>query len=59
MMGGLAPETVAAACDGSLERLGTTASTVLPAPDDESVALADSLGAIRRAVKAGKVRAIG
>lgn len=60
MMGGLKPETVAAACDASLERLGTdTIDLYYQHQDDQNVPLAESLGAFDALVKAGKIRAIG
>jgi aryl-alcohol dehydrogenase-like predicted oxidoreductase len=60
MMAGLAPDTVAAACEGSLKRLGIdTIDLYYHHKDDPSVPLADSLGAFDALVKAGKVRAVG
>ena len=60
MMAGLAPDEVARACDASLERLGVvTIDLYYQHKDDESVPLADSLGAFRRLVDQGKIRAIG
>jgi aryl-alcohol dehydrogenase-like predicted oxidoreductase len=60
MMGGLAPETIARACDASLERLGVEVIDLYyQHTDDAGVPLADSLGAFDRLVEAGKVRAIG
>ncbi|MGI8704938.1 MAG: aldo/keto reductase [Sphingomicrobium sp.] len=57
---GLAPDKIAAACDSSLERLGADCIDVYyQHKDDESVPLADSLGAFDRLVEAGKIRAIG
>ena len=59
-MAGLAPDTIASACDASLARLGIeTIDLYYQHKDDEKVPLADSLGAIDALVKAGKVRAIG
>lgn len=59
-MGGLAPDTIASACNASLARLGIeTIDLYYQHKDDETVPLADSLGAIDALVKAGKVRAIG
>ena len=59
-MSGLAPETIATACDASLDRLGTdTIDLYYHHKDDPNVPLADSLGAMDRLVKAGKVRAVG
>lgn len=57
---GLAPDTIAAACDASLQRLGIeTIDLYYHHKDDPKVPLAESLGAMDRLVKAGKVRAIG
>jgi aryl-alcohol dehydrogenase-like predicted oxidoreductase len=57
---GLAPDKIAAACDASLRRLGIDRIDLYyQHKDDESVPLADSLGAFERLVEAGKVRAIG
>ena len=57
---GLAPGVVAEACDASLERLGVESIDLYyQHKDDESVPLADSLGAFERLVEAGKIRAIG
>jgi aryl-alcohol dehydrogenase-like predicted oxidoreductase len=59
-MAGLAPETIAPACDASLARLGVeTIDLYYQHKDDENVPLADSLGAFDTLVKAGKIRAIG
>ena len=58
-MGGLKPETIASACEGSLRRLGTEIDLYYQHKDDESTPLADSLGAMDALAKAGKVRAIG
>jgi aryl-alcohol dehydrogenase-like predicted oxidoreductase len=60
MMAGLAPGTVAAACDASLARLGIDCIDLYyQHKDDEGVPLADSLGAFDRLKRAGKIRAIG
>ena len=60
MMAGLSPDTVAAACDGSLARLGVeTIDLYYQHKDDTGVPLADSLGAFDRLVKAGKIRSVG
>ncbi len=57
---GLASDVIAAACDASLERLGIEAIDLYYChKDDEAVALEDSLGALDRLVRQGKVRAIG
>jgi len=57
---GLAPDKIAAACDASLGRLGIDRIDLYyQHKDDESVPLADSLGAFERLVEAGKVRSIG
>src|SRR3990170_2296808 len=46
MMAGLKPETIAAACDASLQRLGIDCIDLYyQHKDDESVPLSDSLGA--------------
>src|SRR6476661_4904785 len=59
-MAGLAPDTIAPACDGSLERLGVeTIDLYYQHKDDEGVPLADSLGAFDALARAGKIRAIG
>jgi aryl-alcohol dehydrogenase-like predicted oxidoreductase len=59
-MAGLTPETIAPACEASLERLGVeTIDLYYQHKDDENVPLADSLGAFDALVKAGKIRAIG
>jgi aryl-alcohol dehydrogenase-like predicted oxidoreductase len=60
MMGGLSPATIEAACDASLNRLGVDAIDLYyQHKDDESVPLAESLGAFDRLAKVGKIRAIG
>jgi aryl-alcohol dehydrogenase-like predicted oxidoreductase len=57
---GLAPETIAAACEASLRRLGIeTIDLYYHHKDDPNVPLADSLGAMDALVKGGKVRAVG
>lgn len=57
---GLAPDKIAAACDASLGRLGIDRIDLYyQHKDDESVPVADSLGAFERLLEAGKVRAIG
>lgn len=57
---GLAPDKIAAACDSSLERLGVDCIDLYyQHKDDDTVPLADSLGAFDRLVEAGKIRAIG
>ena len=59
-MSGLAPATIAAACDASLDRLGIERIDLYyQHKDDDGVPLADSLGAFDVLVKAGKVRATG
>ncbi|MBV9528316.1 aldo/keto reductase [Sphingomonas sp.] len=56
---GLAPAVIEAACEASLRRLGIeTIDLYYQHKDDESVSLADSLGAMDKLVKAGKVRAL-
>jgi aryl-alcohol dehydrogenase-like predicted oxidoreductase len=60
LMAGLAPETIAPACEASLRRLGIdTIDLYYHHKDDPDVGLADSLGATDALVKAGKVRALG
>jgi aryl-alcohol dehydrogenase-like predicted oxidoreductase len=57
---GLAPEAIDKACDGSLKRLGIDCIDLYyQHRDDEAVPLAESLGAMDRLVKSGKVRALG
>ncbi|WP_294120602.1 aldo/keto reductase [Sphingomonas sp.] len=57
---GLAAETIAPSCEASLRRLGAeTIDLYYQHKDDESVPLADSLGAYDALVRQGKVRAIG
>jgi aryl-alcohol dehydrogenase-like predicted oxidoreductase len=57
---GAAPAYVKAACDASLQRLGTDVIDLyqLHAPD-ASVPIADTLGALEELVQAGKVREVG
>lgn len=57
---GLAPETIRAAADASLQRLGTGHIDLYQAhADDASVPLEETLGAFSRLIEQGKVRAIG
>jgi aryl-alcohol dehydrogenase-like predicted oxidoreductase len=57
---GLAPETIRAAADASLQRLGTDHIDLYQAhADDASVPLEETLGAFSRLIEQGKVRAIG
>lgn len=57
---GLSSENIAAAVDGSLERLGTDVIDLYQAhEDDASVPLEATLGAFGRLIEQGKVRAIG
>jgi len=59
-MAGLAPETIAPACDSSLRRLGIEQIDLYyQHKDDEGVPLADSLGEFDLLAKAGKIRSIG
>ena len=59
-MSGLAPETIAAACDASLQRLGVDCIDLYyQHKDDDSVPLADSLGAFDALRRAGKISATG
>jgi aryl-alcohol dehydrogenase-like predicted oxidoreductase len=60
MDGGLAPDTIAAACDASLRRLGIDCIDLYyQHKDDEGVPLADSLGAFERLREAGKIGETG
>jgi aryl-alcohol dehydrogenase-like predicted oxidoreductase len=57
---GLSPAYIAAACDDSIQRLGTDRIDLYQAHvDDPDVPIADVLGAFARLIDAGKVRAIG
>jgi aryl-alcohol dehydrogenase-like predicted oxidoreductase len=57
---GLAPATIAAACDASLQRLGVEAIDLYYAhKDDAATPLEETLGAFDALMRAGKVRAIG
>jgi aryl-alcohol dehydrogenase-like predicted oxidoreductase len=59
-MAGLSPETVAAACDASLQRLGVDCIDLYyQHQDDQNVPLSDSLGAFDALRRAGKIRATG
>ena len=59
-MSGLAPATITAACDASLQRLGVdTIDLYYQHKDDESVPLADSLGRFDELKRSGKIRAVG
>jgi aryl-alcohol dehydrogenase-like predicted oxidoreductase len=59
-MAGLAPDTIGPACDASLARLGIDVIDLYyQHKDDETVPLAESLGAFDVLVKAGKIREIG
>jgi len=59
-MAGLAPATIAPACDASLARLGVeTIDLYYQHKDDETVPLADSLGVFDELKRSGKIRAIG
>ena len=59
-MAGLKPETIAPTCDASLKRLEVEAIDLYyQHQDDQSVPLADSLGAFDALRRAGKIRAIG
>lgn len=60
MLNGLAPEAIATACAGSLERLGIDTIDLYYAHQDyPAVPLVDTLGAFDALVRAGKVRALG
>jgi aryl-alcohol dehydrogenase-like predicted oxidoreductase len=56
---GLKPETIATACEASLQRLGAEIDLYYHHKDDPEVPLADSLGAMDALANAGKIRAIG
>ena len=57
---GLSPANIAAAVDGSLQRLQVDAIDLYQAhADDPTVPLADTLGAFARLVEQGKVRVLG
>ena len=59
-MAGLAPDTIAPACNASLERMGIERIDLYyQHKDDEGVPLADSLGAFDELRTAGKIRATG
>ena len=59
-LAGLAPGTIGPACDASLQRLGIDCIDLYyQHKDDESVPLADSLGAFEELRKNGKIREIG
>jgi len=59
-MAGLAPDTIGPSCDASLALLGIERIDLYyQHKDDESVPLADSLGAFDELRRAGKIRAIG
>ena len=59
-LAGLAPQTIGPACDASLQRLGIDCIDLYyQHKDDESVPLADSLGAFEELRKNGKIREIG
>jgi aryl-alcohol dehydrogenase-like predicted oxidoreductase len=59
-MAGLAPDTIAPSCEASLERLGVERIDLYyQHKDDESVPLAESLGAFEALRESGKIRAIG
>jgi aryl-alcohol dehydrogenase-like predicted oxidoreductase len=59
-MAGLKPDTIAPTCDASLDRLGIERIDLYyQHKDDESVPLADSLGAFDQLRQAGKIHAIG
>ena len=59
-MEGLAPDKIGLACDASLQRLGIDRIDLYyQHKDDESVPLADSLGAFDQLRETGKIREIG
>jgi len=60
MIAGLAPATINAACDASLQRLGVERIDLYYAhKDDAGTPLAETLAAFDTLVRAGKVRALG
>jgi aryl-alcohol dehydrogenase-like predicted oxidoreductase len=59
MIAGLKPETVAAACDASTQRLGTHIDLYYQHKDDPQTPLAESLGAFDALARSGNIRAIG
>lgn len=60
MMAGLAADTVAAACEASLARLGVeTIDLYYLHKDDEATPLEETMGAYDALVNAGKIRAVG
>ncbi|MEO7410775.1 MAG: aldo/keto reductase, partial [Sphingomicrobium sp.] len=59
-MAGLAPDTIAPACEASLKRLGVESIDLYyQHQDDEKVPLADSLAAFEALRAAGKIHSIG
>ncbi|MCW3016820.1 MAG: aldo/keto reductase [Solirubrobacterales bacterium] len=59
-LGDLKPDTIARACDASLQRLGTERIDLYYAHrDDEDVPLQESLGAFDALVRAGKIAHVG
>lgn len=59
-MAGLKPETIAPACEASLQRLGIERIDLYyQHQDDQSVPLADSLGAFEELRRSGKIASIG
>jgi aryl-alcohol dehydrogenase-like predicted oxidoreductase len=59
-LGNLKPDTVARACDASLQRLGVERIDLYYVHrDDEDVPLQESLGAFDALVRAGKIAAVG
>ena len=59
-IGGLSPEKIAVACEGSLQRLGVERIDLYyQHRDDEAVPLEESLGAFEDLLRQGKIRAIG
>ena len=59
MIAGLKPDTVAAACDASIQRLGTHIDLYYQHKDDPETPLAESLAAFDSLVRSGKTRAVG
>jgi aryl-alcohol dehydrogenase-like predicted oxidoreductase len=59
MIAGLKLNTVAAACDASIQRLGTHIDLYYQHKDDPETPLAESLAAFDSLVQSGKTRAVG
>jgi aryl-alcohol dehydrogenase-like predicted oxidoreductase len=59
MIAGLKPDTVAAASDASIQRIGTHIDLYYQHKDDPETPLAESLAAFDSLVRSGKTRAVG